>query len=66
MRIKSYVQIGPPCLHDNLGIDNVVPAVHIAPKEPQAAPKKNKESFTGSRKNKLKSRLIVRNLSFQV
>ncbi|XP_075875248.1 RNA-binding protein 28 isoform X3 [Nelusetta ayraudi] len=35
------------------------------PKETPAADKTNKESFTGSRKNKLKSRLIIRNLSFQ-
>lgn len=44
--------------HENLWI-----SVRLAP---PAAPKGNEEKSRGFRKNKLKARLIIRNLSFQV
>lgn len=40
--------------------------IELGPRDPPAKEKKSKESFQGSRKNKLKSRLIIRNLSFKV
>lgn len=40
--------------------------IQLGPKEAPAKDTANNESFSGSRKNKLKSRLIIRNLSFKV
>lgn len=51
------------CLLDNFVHDNLADIFHLAP---AAAPKANEEKPKGFRKNKLKSRLIIRNLSFQV
>lgn len=54
------------CLLDNFAHDNLADIFHLAPEAPAAAPKANEEKPKGFRKNKLKSRLIIRNLSFQV
>lgn len=53
-------------LHDNFAYDNLVDVFHLAPKAPDAKPEGNDQRPKGFRKNKLKARLIIRNLSFQV